>query len=298
MTRLAIEVSKDDSSLDADLMQRWSTGADPRAVDQLVRRHGHMVLGVCRRSFRDPADIDDAFQAAFLVFVRKARALSKPDRVAGWLHGVAVRVACRARADRARRREREAPMIESAAPNRPENMEELRRVLDEELVRLPDKYRLPIVLCELDERTLDGAAKLLGWPKGTVAGRLSRGRDLLRRRLSKRKGLALPLFLLGFAAPAAGRAAPPETLVSATIAAASGHALPSTRPAELADAVLDDPEWKLGSIGRFGTLLVALMLFSVVALEVRAAVQGNFSSSQADSAAANGGHTCNYYSKP
>jgi hypothetical protein len=153
-------------------------------------------------------------------------------------------------------------------------------------------------LCELDERTLDGAAKLLGWPKGTVAGRLSRGRDLLRRRLSKRKGLALPLFLLGFAAPAAGRAGPPEPLVSATIAAASGRAAPPTRPAQLAKAVLSDQDWNLGGLGRLGALLLALTLFSVVALEVRAAVHGTSYSSQSDSSAADGGGTCHAQSNP
>src|SRR5262249_20937373 len=116
---------------------------------------------------------------------------------AGWLHGVALRVAHKARVQRARRHEREVTVVDPVAPTPPDDTADLRRALDEELDRLPEKYRLPIVLCELEGRTLDEAARLLGWPKGTVAGRLSRGRDLLRRRLSRRRGLALPLFLAG-----------------------------------------------------------------------------------------------------
>src|SRR5262249_56618706 len=146
-------------------------------------------------------DADDAFQAVFLVFIRKARSLARPEQVAGWLHAVALRVARKARAQRARRRLREVAIVDPVAPDPPEDTTDLRRALDEEVDRLPDKYRLPIVLCELEGRTLEEAARLLGWPLGTVAGRLSRGRDLLRRRLSRRRGLALPLFPVGGAGP-------------------------------------------------------------------------------------------------
>ena len=269
MTRLTTEVSQDQSSLDADLMQRWRAGTDPAAVDQLVRRHGRMVLGVCHRILRDPADADDAFQATFLVFFRRARSLARPDRVAGWLHGVAVRVACKARTMRARRRQREKTMGEPAARVSPDDTSELRRILDEELQRLPSKYRLPIVLCELDGRTLDGAARILGWPKGTVAGRLSRGRDVLRRRLSARRGLALPIFLLGWAGASSAQAAPSEPLVSATIAAASGRGAPHARSAALADAVLRDRGWRRGLLV---FVLVAMTACSALAWEAQASV--------------------------
>jgi RNA polymerase sigma factor (sigma-70 family) len=238
---------------DGDLLARWSAGTDPSALEQLIRRHGGMVLGVCRRLLGDTPDAEDAFQATFLVLVRKAAALARPEQVAGWLHGVALRVAHKARAQRARRREREVTIVDPVAPTPPDDTSELRRVLDEELDRLPEKYRLPIVLCELEGRTIDEAARLLGWPKGTVAGRLSRGRELLRQRLSRRRGLALPLFLAGGIAPGTvGTVAtePPEPLVSATLQTAAGS--PAARPAALSEGVV----WRRGRTG----LLLLLFL--------------------------------------
>jgi RNA polymerase sigma factor (sigma-70 family) len=229
------ELHGDDVPTDAELLARWSAGNDRGALEQLVRRHGGMVFGVCRRVLGNAADADDAFQATFLVLVRKARSLASPDQVAGWLYRVALRVARKARADRARRHGREVTIVDLAAPTQPDDSCDLREVLDEELDRLPEKYRLPIVLCELEGRTLEEAARLLGWPKGTVAGRLSRGRDLLRRRLSRRRGLVLPLFLI--AGPAA-----PDPLISATLETVTESATngtgPVSRPAALADSAL------------------------------------------------------------
>ena len=141
----------------------------------LVRRHGGMVFGVCRRVLNNTTDADDAFQATFLVFVQKGRTLNRPEQVAGWLHAVALRVARKLRATRARRREREAVNVDTVDPPDSANSDPasesqvLRRTIDEELDRLPEKYRLPIVLCELEGRSLEEAARLLGWPKGTVA---------------------------------------------------------------------------------------------------------------------------------
>jgi|SRR5581483_5364933 len=241
---------------DGDLLNRWSAGDDPSALEQLIRRHGGMVFGVCRRLLGDTPDADDAFQATFLVLVRKAAALAQPDQVAGWLHGVALRVAHKARAQRARRREREVTIVDPVAPTPPDDTADLRRALDEELDRLPEKYRLPIVLCELEGRTLDEAARLLGWPKGTVAGRLSRGRELLRQRLSRRRGLALPLFLAGGIAPGAVATEPPEPLVSATIQTAAGS--PAARPAAISEGVLRRR-------GRLGLLLLLLLMGGALA---------------------------------
>src|SRR5262249_7308943 len=172
MTKLGSPV-EGDIAPDADLMARWSGGTDPYALERLVRRHGVMVLGVCRRLLGDTPDADDAFQAVFLIFVRKGRSLAQPEQLAGWLHGVAVRVARKARAERARRHQREKPMMEPVAPDPRPDTRELRQTLDEELDRLPDKYRLPIVLCEIEGRTLEEAARLLGLPQGTRAGRPS-----------------------------------------------------------------------------------------------------------------------------
>jgi RNA polymerase sigma factor (sigma-70 family) len=212
-----------DAATDGELVGRWAAGADPDALEALVRRHGGMVFGVCRRALGNTPDADDAFQSTFLVLVRKAHTLARPEQVAGWLHGVALRVATKARAERGRRQQREGTIVDVPAPDRPDDTTDLRRVLDEELDKLPEKYRLPIVLCELEGRTLEEAAKLLGWPKGTVAGRLSRGRELLRQRLSRRRGFVLPLFLTG-GAPDLGPTDPPEKLVADTIETA-------TRPA-------------------------------------------------------------------
>jgi RNA polymerase sigma factor (sigma-70 family) len=270
-TPTAVEPRRE-AALDADLLTRWRAGADPDAVDQLVRRHSAMVLGVCRRMLREPADVDDAFQATFLVFVSKARSLSEPERVAGWLHGVAVRVARRARANRARRYVREKAMVEPIAHESVNDGEDLRRIIDAELDRLPDRYRLPIILCELDGQTLEGAARLLDCPKGTVAGRLSRGRDLLRRRLSKRRLLGVPLFPFWEGGLSAVRsAAPPERLVSGTVAAASGEGPPSEQSLALARAVLRArAEW----FGRVMIIVLILGLFAAVSWQVRAAVGG------------------------
>jgi RNA polymerase sigma factor (sigma-70 family) len=235
-----------DVPTDAELLARWSAGNDPGALEQLVRRHGGMVFGVCRRVLGNTPDADDAFQATFLILVRRAGSLTNPEQAAGWLHGVALRVARKARADRARRREREATIVDLEAPTPSDDARDLREILDEELDRLPEKYRLPIVLCELEGRTLEEAATLLGWPKGTVAGRLSRGRDLLRQRLSRRRGVILPLFLV--AAPAA-----PDPLISATLETATAGAEPASRPAALADSALKKSGRRLG-------LLVLLFL--------------------------------------
>jgi RNA polymerase sigma factor (sigma-70 family) len=259
-TRSAVRVARSetrdpDRDTDGELVARWTADSDRGALELLIRRHGGMVLGVCRRVLGDTPDADDAFQATFLVLVRKAKSLAAPEQVAGWLHGVALRVARKARADRARRRGREVVVVDLIAPTPPEDTADLRRVLDEELDRLPEKYRLPIVLCELEGRTLEEAARLLGWPVGTVAGRLSRGRDLLRQRLSRRRGLALPLFLAG--GPTAS-----DPLVSATLqTATAGPASVSSRPATLADAALRAPGRWLGLL-----LLIVLLILSAGAV--------------------------------
>jgi RNA polymerase sigma factor (sigma-70 family) len=274
-TRSVSQVGGVEALADAELLSLWCSGRSAGALEVLVRRHGGMVLGVCRRVLGNTADADDAFQATFLIFVQKAQSLSRPERVAGWLHAVALRVARKARASRARRREREAVNVDTVDPADTVNVDPagdqqvLRRTIDEELDRLPEKYRLPIVMCELEGRSLEEAAQLLGWPKGTVAGRLSRGRELLRQRLTRR-GVGLPLFLV-VPVPAVEALVPPEPLVSATLstATADGSAVASAAT-ELARAVLRD-----GVRRRFGllalllisaALLVALGLFTVPAL--------------------------------
>jgi RNA polymerase sigma factor (sigma-70 family) len=172
---------------DAALLDRYIAHRDGLAFEALVRRHGPMVLGVCRRLLRCPQDAEDAFQTVFLVLIRKAGSVKPRERLAGWLHGVARRAALKAREASFRRRAREkqaAYMPEPAAPeeNRGPDWE---RLLDQELGRLPEKYRLPLILCHLEGRTRQEAARLLGWPEGTVAGRLARARALLARRMTQ-----------------------------------------------------------------------------------------------------------------
>ena len=171
---------------DGQLLARFVATRDEPAFAALVRRHGPMVLGVCRRLLPRGPDAEDAFQATFLVLFRRARALDRGGSVANWLYTVAYHVALRARADAARRRQ-----CERAVPRRDEApaadvWSDLRPVLDEELTRLPDKYRAPVVLCYLEGKTNEEAGRLLGCPVGTVKGRLSRARDLLRARLARR----------------------------------------------------------------------------------------------------------------
>jgi RNA polymerase sigma factor (sigma-70 family) len=173
------------------LLERYLDQRDEVAFEALVVRHGPMVLGVCRRMLGDSADADDAFQATFLVLVRRARQLGPRDAIGPWLYGVAARVALRARSQAARHRRHEPIAIEFPviAPLDPRVDAEMLEVLDQELSRLPSKYRDPLVLCYLEGRTHEEAARDLNWPVGTVKGRLARARNLMRSRLTRR-GLA------------------------------------------------------------------------------------------------------------
>jgi RNA polymerase sigma factor (sigma-70 family) len=177
---------------DCQLLQHFAREGDEAAFAELVRRHGPMVLGVCRRLLRDGHDAEDAFQATFLVLVRKARSLSQPELMGNWLYGVAYRTALKARARGLRRRARQRPLVDVPAPvSLPEWIgAEVRAVLDEEVQRLPDKYRVAFVLCCLEGKTNAEAARLLGCPKGTILSRLAWARARLRARLTRR-GLAL-----------------------------------------------------------------------------------------------------------
>ncbi len=177
-----------DGLSDGELLERFVRQHEEAAFAELVQRHGPMVLSVCRRVLRHSQDADDAFQATFLVLAQKAHRLRRPGLLANWLYGVAYRTALNARQRAARRskREREAAkrIVPSGIPEREALV--LRRVLDEELRRLPEIYRAPLVLCYLEGKTNKEAARLLGWPIGSMAHRLARGRNLLRKRLEAR----------------------------------------------------------------------------------------------------------------
>jgi RNA polymerase sigma factor (sigma-70 family) len=211
-------VGAPDSLTDGQLLERFLSQRDEPAFTALVRRHGPMVLGVCRRVLGNATDAEDVFQAAFLVLVRKAASLTGRAVLGDWLHGVARRIALSARRAAARRRAKERSVAEREAQGE-EVRDDWLPLLDEELARLAEEYRLPLVLCDLEGRTRREAAELLGWPEGTVAGRLARGRALLARRLLQRaRALSAP-FPAALVGSTANAALPPALLGSTAQAA-------------------------------------------------------------------------------
>ncbi len=202
---------------DGQLLHSFAARNDQAAFELLLGRHGPLVLGVCRRVLGNAHDAEDAFQATFQVLAFKAGSLDGQKSVAGWLYTVAYHIARKARVSAARRRLREqrvtgTPPID---PAEEAARRDLRLVLDEELGRLPEKYRDPLVYCYLEGKTNEEAAQLLGWSKGTVSGRLARARELLRRRLSRRGATLAPAAVGGL--PATPELAPvPAALVQAT----------------------------------------------------------------------------------
>jgi RNA polymerase sigma factor (sigma-70 family) len=210
-----------DGDTDGELLTRFAARRDEAAFAALMRRHGPMVLGVCRRVLADMHDADDAFQATFLILVRKAGSLSRPELLGHWLYGVAYRTAVRVRAQTAARRRREgSPMHEPPAPPAEDAAwHELRTLLDEELNRLPEKYRRAFVLCDLEGLTNEQAARRLGCPKGTVLSRLSRARELLRHRLNRR-GVTVTTTALTALVAENATAAVPVVLFDTTLTSA------------------------------------------------------------------------------
>jgi RNA polymerase sigma factor (sigma-70 family) len=175
---------------ETQVLARFVECRDPVAFEAIVSRHGPMVLSVSRQMLRDTHDVDDAFQASFVILIQKARGLRHPERLGPWLYGVAYRVA-----HRARHRRRPSQLPEDLAVPDPDLggaalQRERTEALHAEIQQLPEKYRVPIVLCYLEGLGGDEAARRLGWPVGTIHGRLSRARDLLRKRL-RRRGIAV-----------------------------------------------------------------------------------------------------------
>ncbi len=254
------------------LLGRFLADRDELAFAALVERFGPMVAGICRRWLADPADVDDAFQATFLVLVRRARSIRDPDLLGNWLYGVAVRVARRARTEVAGRRLREGPWQEPAAGEGAAGERNLRSSLDEEIGRLPEKYRRPLVLCYLEGLTHEEAADRLGCPVGTVRSRMARARDRLRDRL-RACHAAVPAGLL--AADAAELSSPvPRGLVESTarsavssLAGAAGAA--SSRVLSLTQGVVR--AMKIQSIRSVGAVAVAGVMVLGVGVGIRAA---------------------------
>jgi RNA polymerase sigma factor (sigma-70 family) len=219
--RRAVLLRDGSGMTDGQLLDCFLTQRDHSAFEALVRRHGPMVWGVCRRVLPNYHDAEDAFQATFLVLVRKAVTVEPREMVPNWLYGVAYQTALKARSVAARRKKRERQVVEMPEPafEEREVWHDLQPLLDQELSRLPDKYRVPIVLCDLEGKTRKEAARQLGWPEGTVAGRLATARKMLARRMARRgvalSGGALAAVLSGKAASAGV----PPSVVSSTIKA-------------------------------------------------------------------------------
>jgi RNA polymerase sigma factor (sigma-70 family) len=209
---------------DEELLQQFLERRDAAAFEALVSLHGPMVLGICCRMLRDPRDVEDAFQATFLVLVQKAPVIRDRRLLASWLYGVAFRVARRARARAVRRHAREIGVesLDVYAGETRVSFAGTGPVLDQELNRLPAKYREPIVLCYLEGRTHDQAAEQLRCPVGTVRSRMARGRELLKRRLTRR-GCAPIAGIAGGGAvlpPHLGFESVPASLAAATVRSA------------------------------------------------------------------------------
>jgi RNA polymerase sigma factor (sigma-70 family) len=182
---------------DGQLLDSFIDRKDESAFAALMYRHSPMVLSVCRRIARNQHDAEDAFQATFLVLVRKASSVRPRQMVANWLHGVACRTATKAKTLRAKRQMREQNVAQMPEPETKPNdrQHDLQPLLDRELRNLPEIYRLPILLCDLEGKSIKDATRQLDWPQGTLAGRLIRGRRMLAKRLSQR-GVMLSCGLL------------------------------------------------------------------------------------------------------
>jgi RNA polymerase sigma factor (sigma-70 family) len=245
------EAARVDEASDQELVEAFAATRDEGAFGALVRRHGGMVLNLCRRALGNEQDAEDAFQATFLVLAKKARSLHARGLVASWLYGVAHRTALKARTARARRSAHEADVLPAAArdPVQELTVQEAATIIDEELKNLPDKYRAPLVLCCLEGLARDEAARQLGWSVALVKSRLEEARERLRQRLSHR-GLPLSagLLSLGLLGTTAQAGVPPA-LASATVQAAgpvaggAATAIVSARVISLCEGVMRTMFW-------------------------------------------------------
>ena len=253
---------------DGQLLERYVATRDEHAFAALVERYGPLVFAVCQRVLRQAQDAEDAFQATFLVLARRAPSLDGRRPLANWLHAVAYRTSVKARQSAARRRAHQLQLLSLATVPAPEEKPwiELRPLLDEELNRLPEKYRAPLVLCFLEGKSHQQAARELGWPSGSMSRRMNRARELLRRRLARR-GLTLStglLFLL--IARNAGAATVSKTLAGLTTQAAlafrAGQAAISSQAASLAEEGLGTSA--LTGAAKGGSWMITLVLLAVI----------------------------------
>jgi RNA polymerase sigma factor (sigma-70 family) len=260
---------------DGQLLECFVSGRNEKAVAALVRRHGPMVWGVCRRVLRNHHDAEDAFQATFLVLVRKAASIVPRELVGNWLYGVAHQTALKARATAAKRQAREKQVKELPEPEavtQPGLWDDLEPLLDQELSRLPDKYRVAIVLCDLKGKSRKEVARQLSIPEGTLSSRLTTARAMLAKRLA-RHGLAVSGGGLAAAlSQKAASASVPTSVVSSTIKAASllaaggaAAGVASVKVAALTEGVL-----KTMLLNKLKMAMVVVLVLGMVATGVGA----------------------------
>jgi RNA polymerase sigma factor (sigma-70 family) len=251
---------------DAELLERFIAHRDEEAFELLVRRHGPMVLGVCKRVLGNVADAEDAFQATFLVLVRKATSIVPRTQVGNWLHGVAHKTALKAKAMNSRRgvKEREGAARGRHAPD--DTWQSLLEVLDAELGALPEKYRAPIILCDLEGLSYREAAARLHCPQGTLSGRLTRARALLARRVARRGRVVSAAALATLLARDALASVRPPLLAStvrAGAALAAGQAL-ADGPVSCKVASLTEGVLKMLLLSRLKVVTGALLVLMAV----------------------------------
>jgi RNA polymerase sigma factor (sigma-70 family) len=253
---------------DGQLLARYAASRDEAAFEALVARHGPMVLATCRAILRREPDVEDAFQATFLVLARKARSVRAGDALGGWLHRVAYRLSIQASAEARRRRRREAEAsamrTTTMTPSAPEP--DVAPIVHEEVDRLPAKHRLPVVLCDLDGLTYEQAAGQLRWTVPTLRGRLAKARQQLHGRLARR-GLTAGA-VAGFLAAhsAAARAAVPAALARSTVAAATTGTASISAVALSSTLIRSMAMTKLKAVS--AAVLAAIALGSAAALAV------------------------------
>jgi RNA polymerase sigma factor (sigma-70 family) len=212
---------------DAELLGSFASDADEAAFAELVCRHGPLVLGVCRRALRDRHLAEDAFQVTFMVLARKAMDLQHPEQLGNWLYGVANRVARRAGRAEGRRRDAEGRLMQIRMDDRPGThlaVSHLQSFLDDEIHRLPAKYRAALVACHIEGKTNREAARQLGWPEGTLVTRLNRAKQMLRVRAAERGGAECAGAIGRVLARKLSPSIVPAILLAKTISAVSEHA--------------------------------------------------------------------------
>jgi RNA polymerase sigma factor (sigma-70 family) len=254
---------------DGQLLEAYIKRREEAAVAALVRRHGPMVWGVCRRVLHNHHDAEDAFQATFLVLVRKAASIVPRERVGGWLHGVAHQTALKARATAGKRQARERQVEAMPEPEVPPERDlwtQVEPILDQELGRLPDRYRVAVVLCDLEGNTRKEAARRLGIPEGTLSTRLRTARTLLARRLA-RHGLSLSAgALAAVLSRQAASACVPPSVASSTIKAASLLAAGAATAGAISVkvAALTEGVMKAMLLAKLKTAAVGLLLLALL----------------------------------